>query len=73
MILCFSAEWCPPCKEIAPKYEAWAGQFHDVEFYKVDVDNDDAQDLLERCLPDAMPTFKFFQRGNEIESLKGAD
>ena len=39
LIIDFTATWCPPCKAIAPKFEAMADEFKGkMTFRKVDVD-----------------------------------
>lgn len=45
-----------PCKAIAPTFEGWAAQYHDVVFVKVDVDS--ADELAGKYDVTAMPTFK---------------
>ncbi len=34
----FFATWCPPCKSMEPHFKAMEGEFPQVKFYKVDVD-----------------------------------
>jgi len=55
---CF-AEWCGPCKIIAPQVVTFSDIYKDATFFKLDVDKvpDAAQELGIR----AMPTFLFFQ------------
>ena len=40
LVIDFTATWCPPCKMIGPKFEAWAGEadYANIVFRKVDVD-----------------------------------
>ena len=38
LVIDFTATWCPPCKMIAPKFEAMAAENTDVVFRKIDVD-----------------------------------
>mgnify|MGYP000155202598 CR=1 FL=1 len=37
-LLNFSAEWCGPCKMLAPVMEQLSDEITDVEFYNIDVD-----------------------------------
>jgi len=72
----FFAEWCGPCKRIAPEIEKaseakdWKGV---VAFVKVDVDA--VEELAKEYDIEAMPTFIFLQKGKEVTKLrvKGAD
>ncbi|XXH01071.1 hypothetical protein Hte_007422 [Hypoxylon texense] len=75
----FYADWCGPCKVIAPHYEALAKQ-HSVPkvlaFAKVDVDR--AQDAARALGVTAMPTFLFFKDGRQVAvngqpAIRGAD
>ncbi|CEI66292.1 hypothetical protein FVEN_g4319 [Fusarium venenatum] len=75
----FFADWCPPCKAIAPVYEQLATK-HSVPdvlaFAKVNVDH--VQDAARQYGITAMPTFMFFKEGKQVAVngqavLKGAD
>lgn len=66
---CF-AEWCPPCKAIAPVFEALAREHPEVVFLKVDVD---AVPSIKSILSVwAMPTFAFLKHGSKVGSFVGA-
>ena len=67
---CF-AQWCGPCKMVAPHIERLATQKPNVTFVKVDVD--EAGDIASHLQISAMPTFVFFKGGREIERIQGAD
>jgi thioredoxin 1 len=75
----FFADWCPPCKAIAPVYEQLATK-HSVDnvlaFAKVNVDH--VQDAAHQYGITAMPTFLFFKEGKQVAvngqvEIKGAD
>lgn len=67
----FYAQWCGPCKRLAPKYEALAVEYADkVNCYKVDVD--EATDIAQECAIKVMPTFKFYKNGEIVHTIKGA-
>jgi thiol-disulfide isomerase/thioredoxin len=67
----FYADWCGPCKYVAPLLEAWAARNkEDVAVLKVDVDA--GEDAL-RYGVSAMPTFKLFRGGKELQEVRGAD
>ena len=70
----FYAQWCGPCKRIAPKLEKMTSEFPNVLFLKVDVD--EAEDLAAKYEIRAMPTFIVFKKGStetEAGPIKGAD
>mmetsp|Transcript_30649 Transcript_30649/g.34941 ORF Transcript_30649/g.34941 Transcript_30649/m.34941 type:complete len:126 (-) Transcript_30649:342-719(-) len=66
---CF-AEWCPPCKAIAPVFEALAQQHPEVVFLKVDVDQMPSIKSILNVW--AMPTFAFLKHGSKVGSFVGA-
>ena len=75
----FFADWCPPCKSIAPVYASLAAR-HAVPgvlaFAKVNVDH--AQDVARQYRVTAMPTFLFFKDGRQVAvngqaAIQGAD
>jgi thioredoxin 1 len=65
------ADWCGPCKFIAPHVDKMAQEYTGAKFFKFDVDNVPtvAQELNIR----AMPTFKIFKNGKEEKTVVGAN
>ncbi|KAI9050421.1 hypothetical protein LZ554_005586 [Drepanopeziza brunnea f. sp. 'monogermtubi'] len=70
----FYADWCGPCKAIAPTYESLAAKHskpNRVTFTKVNVDNQ--QEIAQKYGVRAMPTFMIFKSGQVINTIRGAD
>lgn len=67
----FYADWCGPCRMVAPLVETLAKGNPAVKFVKVNVDH--AQELTRRYGISAMPTFLAFANGNKIGEVMGAD
>ena len=66
----FTASWCGPCQRIAPVFAKMAEEMPDVEFVKVDVDEN--EETAQACGIRAMPTFQFYKAGNKVDEFSGA-
>merc|ERR1712170_155309 len=66
----FFADWCGPCKMIAPKLEAMSSEFTNMVFLKVNVD--DNEETAGKYDISAMPTFLIFKNEQKVDSLVGA-
>ena len=67
LILDFTAQWCPPCKAIAPLFAKLAAQHtipNKLAFCKVDVD--EAADVASKYAVTAMPTFLVLVDGEAV-------
>jgi len=71
VLLEFSAEWCQPCKQIAPEVAAFAREMEGkVIVRKVDIDR---SPLLARELRiQSVPTFMVFAQGRPVDAVVGA-
>jgi thioredoxin 1 len=69
----FYAQWCGPCKRVAPFIHILSEKYTNVTFLKVDVDECDS--LSHKYKVSAMPTFLIFDVGNPKphEPIVGAD
>lgn len=66
----FSAEWCGPCKALAPTLEALAAEYQGkVKFVTVDID--DARNTAARFNVTSVPTMMIFRRGEVVNQVLG--
>lgn len=67
----FTADWCPPCRAIAPELDALEAKYTDVEFVKVDADTN--PELTSELKILGIPTVvKFSPDGEEVARSTGA-
>lgn len=71
VVVDFYADWCGPCKKIAPFFEELKNSNPDIAFVKFNVD--DHESLSEEYSVTAMPTFISFYKGNIYSTITGAD
>jgi thioredoxin 1 len=67
----FFAEWCGPCKAMAPALEQVAAEMKGkVKFAKLDVDQN--PEVTQRYTIQAMPTLMIFKDGKKVAERVGA-
>ena len=64
------ADWCGPCKQFAPVFEAASEQHSDVVFAKIDTDAE--QELAGAAQISSIPTLMAFRDGIMVFSQPGA-
>ena len=69
VIVDFFAEWCGPCKMLAPILDELSEENDDIEIYKINVD--DEPDLAKRFSVSSIPTLVSFKSGGEHNRLVG--
>lgn len=66
----FWAEWCGPCKSLAPKLEEIAGEMSGkVKIVKLDIDNN--REMTEKFGVRGIPTMILFKGGHQVNHLVG--
>merc|ERR1712050_472571 len=71
VVVDFTASWCGPCKKIAPFFEELASKNRQIQFVKVDVDEN--EDAARSSGVRAMPTFHFYRDGVKVDEMQGAN
>jgi thioredoxin 1 len=69
VVIDFFADWCGPCKMLSPVIEEVSGEYTDIEFAKVNVD--DNMDLAERFQIMSIPQIYMFKDGEVIGKFGG--
>ncbi|MFB6294505.1 MAG: thioredoxin [Candidatus Nanohaloarchaea archaeon] len=69
-VIDFWAEWCGPCKQMAPIVEELSEEMDSVNFGKVNVE--EHQDIATGHGVRSIPTFLLLQDGDEVDRAMGA-
>ena len=73
IIIDFFADWCGPCKAIAPHIEKLDEKYPNIEFYKINVDATDLEKICTACKIKSLPTFCYFHNRAYLFEVIGAD
>ncbi|MFF6976137.1 thioredoxin family protein [Streptomyces sp. NPDC008343] len=67
----FTADWCPPCRQMGPVLTALANETSDrLKVVQLDVDTNPLTTNAYKVL--SMPTFMVFRAGEPVKSMVGA-
>jgi thioredoxin 1 len=67
----FTADWCPPCRRLAPEIDALASDYAG-SLTVVKVDADEQPDVTARFGVRSLPTLMFFRDGQVVDRMVGA-
>ena len=70
VLIDFYADWCGPCKMMAPVLEEIAAERDDVKIFKVNVDEEG--ELAQKFGVMSIPTFISFKGGEMVKKETGA-
>ncbi len=70
IVVDFWADWCGPCKTMAPVFSKVAAQSPSLLFAKVDTQ--DAQKIAGEANIRSIPTLIYFYKGEEVDRVSGA-
>ena len=71
VILDFSATWCGPCKKLYPLLLTLANKYTDVYFFKIDIGQNDEENLGDLYNISSLPTCLFFCQGQLLKKTEG--
>ena len=69
VVVDYWADWCSPCKQIAPIIDELSREYPNVKFVKVDTNANPGLAAEQGVL--SLPTLQFFQGGRVAKSLSG--
>lgn len=69
VVVDYWADWCSPCKQIAPIIDELSREYGDVKFVKVDTNSNPNLAAEQGVL--SLPTLQFIQGGRVVKSLTG--
>jgi thiol-disulfide isomerase/thioredoxin len=74
LIFYFTASWCGPCQKIAPEIVNLSNELDPdkIRFFKIDIDEDDNNEICEKCEIKSVPSFLLFKKRTYIDRVQGA-
>ncbi|KAH9902098.1 putative thioredoxin [Xylariomycetidae sp. FL2044] len=72
----FYANWCAPCKQIAPYYQNLSANLSRpnlATFVKVNIESEGGKPIASEYAVTHLPTFIVFRNGSVMDKIKGAD
>ncbi len=69
VVVKYTADWCAPCRMMAPIFEALSKEIKNVKFSELDVDHN--PEIAAKFTVMSIPTFMIFKDGKPAKTLVG--
>ncbi|GJP47954.1 hypothetical protein CLOM_g7122 [Closterium sp. NIES-68] len=73
VVVDFTAQWCGPCRSIAPLLDEISRTQDTVAIAKVDIDDGALAEVVNSARISSVPTFRFYKGGKLLSQFSGAD
>jgi thioredoxin 1 len=73
LFISFKASWCKPCKEIKPFIDYLKEQYKNVNFYDIDIEDEDVESITNYFNIKKVPTFIYYKNGITCNSIIGTN
>ena len=75
IIFYFTASWCKPCQSIYPDLLKIIEKLDNqkILMYKIDIDEDNNNEICEKCNIKSVPTFLLFRNRSLLSNTSGAN
>ena len=65
----FYADWCMPCKMMAPVLDELSADAPNLKIVKVDIDDETALSVISKYQIRVVPTLMFFKNGQAVDAI----
>ena len=73
LFISFKASWCKPCKEIKPFIDYLKEQYKNVNFYEIDIEDNEVESIPHSFNIKKVPTFIYYKNGITCNSIVGTN
>lgn len=73
VVIDFYANWCSPCKKIAPQFDNLSYKYPNVKFFRINTENEFLRNIVDIFQIQSLPTFCIFKNGKYETRTIGAD
>lgn len=73
IVIDFNASWCGPCKAIKPFFDYLKENYPNVDFLKINIEDENTTSITEIFEITKVPTFIYFKNGSMCHSIIGTN